>query len=105
MRCTARRALAWQVPLHRLRPAGIGAASDDAEIGARLLQRLRVDVGLGGRLLDGGHRLGATGKLVLYAVRNIQIDSGYIQRGVEDASTSNRKSRPSRRLCSPRLAS
>jgi hypothetical protein len=34
--------------------AGIGAAGDDAEIGTRLLQRLRIDVGLFGRILDVG---------------------------------------------------
>jgi hypothetical protein len=33
-----------------VRPAGIGAAGDDAEVGARLLKRVRIDVGLGGRL-------------------------------------------------------
>ncbi|HKR92824.1 hypothetical protein [Novosphingobium sp.] len=30
---------ARQAPLHRLHAAGIGAAGDDAEVGARLLQR------------------------------------------------------------------
>jgi hypothetical protein len=45
--------------------AGIGTAGDDAEIGARLFQRLRIDVGLGGRLLDVGDLLRATRKLVL----------------------------------------
>ena len=30
--------------------ACIGAAGDDAEVGARLFERLRIDVGLGGRL-------------------------------------------------------
>ena len=48
--------LAWQAPLHRLRAAGVGAAGDDAEIGARLFERLRIDMGLGGRLLDGASR-------------------------------------------------
>jgi len=33
-----------------VRAAGVPAAGDDAEIGARLLQRLRIDVRLGGRL-------------------------------------------------------
>jgi hypothetical protein len=56
---------AGQAPLHGVRPAGIGAGGDDAEIGARLFQRLRIDVGLGGRLLDVGHLLRATRKLVL----------------------------------------
>jgi hypothetical protein len=45
------RALAGQAPLHRVRAAGIGAGGDDAEVGARLLERLRIDVGLFGRLL------------------------------------------------------
>ena len=48
-----------QAPLHGLRSAGIGAAGDNVEIAARLLQRLQIDVGLGGGRLDGGHRLGA----------------------------------------------
>jgi hypothetical protein len=39
-----------QAPLHGHHAAGIAAAHDDAEIGARLVQRLRIDVGLGGRL-------------------------------------------------------
>ena len=41
---------AWQAPLHGLHAAGVGARSDDAEVGARLFERLRIDVGLGGRL-------------------------------------------------------
>jgi hypothetical protein len=32
-------------------PAGIGAAGDDAEIGTRLLERLRIDVGFGALVL------------------------------------------------------
>src|SRR5215469_3425498 len=39
---------AGQAPLHGLRSAGIGAAGDNVEIAARLLQRLQIDVGLGG---------------------------------------------------------
>jgi hypothetical protein len=39
--------------MHRVRPAGVDAAGDDAEVGARLLERVRLDVGLGGGLLDG----------------------------------------------------
>jgi len=45
---TTSAALAGQAPLHRLHAAGTAAAGDDAEIGARLFQRLRIDVGLGG---------------------------------------------------------
>src|SRR6516164_11143899 len=43
---------AGQAPLHRLHAAGIAAARDDAEVGARLRERPHLDVGLGGRLLD-----------------------------------------------------
>jgi hypothetical protein len=60
--------VAGEAPLHRLRPAGIGAGGDDAEIAARLLQRRRIDVGLGGRFLDGGHLLGAMGERVFEKV-------------------------------------
>jgi len=35
-----------QAPLHRLHAAGIAAAHDDTEIGACLVQRVRIDVGL-----------------------------------------------------------
>jgi hypothetical protein len=38
--------------VHRVRAARVGAAGDDAELGAGLLERVRIDVGLGGRLLD-----------------------------------------------------
>jgi len=55
---------AGQAPLHRLHAAGVAAAGDDAEIGARLFERLRIDVRLGGRFLDGGHLLGAMGERV-----------------------------------------
>jgi hypothetical protein len=41
---------ARQAPLHRLHAAGIAAAGDDAEFDARLFERARIDVGLGGRL-------------------------------------------------------
>ena len=50
--------LAREAPLHGLDAAGIGAGGDDAQIGARLFQRARIDVGLGGSILDGGHLLG-----------------------------------------------
>ena len=39
---------ARQAPLHGERAASIGAAGDDAEVGARLLERVQLDVGLGG---------------------------------------------------------
>jgi len=58
-------ALAGQGPLHGVRPAGIGAAGDDAEIGARLPEQVLVDVGLGGRRLDVGHQRGAMGQRLL----------------------------------------
>ena len=57
--CSAR-----QRPLYRLHASGIAAGSDDAEGGARLVQRLRIDVGLGGRLLEVAHLLGAMGERV-----------------------------------------
>ena len=49
---------ARQAPLHGLHAPGIAAAGDDAEIGACRSERLVVDVGLGGLLLDLGHPLG-----------------------------------------------
>jgi len=55
---------AGQAPLHGLHAAGIAARSDDAEIGARLFERHRIDVDLAGRRLDRGHRLGAMRELV-----------------------------------------
>ena len=55
---------ARQAPLHRLRAAGIGAAGDDAEVGARPIQHRLADVGLDGRVLDGARRLGAMGELL-----------------------------------------
>jgi hypothetical protein len=48
-------------PLHA---SGIPARTDDAEVAARLLKRRRIDVRLGGRLLDGTHRLGAMGERI-----------------------------------------
>src|SRR5262249_61705757 len=45
--------------------ASIGAAGDDAEIGARLLKHVHVKVGLGGGLLDVGDPFRPTGELVL----------------------------------------
>src|SRR5262249_58692745 len=56
--------LARQAPLHRLHAPGIAAAGDDAEIGARQFERYRLDVRFGGRLLDVGHLLRATGEPV-----------------------------------------
>jgi hypothetical protein len=41
---------AGQTPLHRHHAAGIAAGGEHTEIGARLRQRVRIDVGLGGRL-------------------------------------------------------
>jgi len=41
---------AGQAPLHRLYAARVGAADDDAEVDARLIQRVRIEVSLGGRL-------------------------------------------------------
>ena len=54
-----------QAPLHGLDAPGIAASGANAEIAARLLKSLRVDMGLGGRFLDCGHRLGATRERVL----------------------------------------
>src|SRR5262249_50502702 len=56
--------LAGQAPLHRLHAAGIAAGGDDAEVGARLPERLLVNVGLGGRILDDARLLGATSELL-----------------------------------------
>src|SRR5262249_38106906 len=52
-------------PLHGMHAASIGAAGDDAEIGARLLKHVHVKVGLGGGLLDVGDPFRPTGELVL----------------------------------------
>jgi hypothetical protein len=54
----------------------IGTAGDDAEVAARLLERMRIDVGLGGRLLDVADPLGAMGERVLEKLLHIA--------GVED---------------------
>jgi hypothetical protein len=40
------RCLARQAPLHGVRAAGVGPGGDDAEVAARLLERLHVDMGL-----------------------------------------------------------
>jgi hypothetical protein len=48
---------AGQAPLHGLHAAGVAAARHDAEIGARLLQRARIDVRLFGCILDEARRL------------------------------------------------
>src|SRR5262249_61821996 len=55
---------AGQAPLQGVHSAGIGAAGDEAEVGARPLQRLRINVRLGGRFLDGARLLGATCELL-----------------------------------------
>src|SRR5215472_13928133 len=55
---------ARQAPLHRLHAPGIAAADDDTEIGARLPERLLVNVGLGGCILDDARLLGATCELL-----------------------------------------
>ena len=47
-----------------LNAAGIAAAGDDAEVGARLPECLLIDVGLSGRLLDDARLLGATSELL-----------------------------------------
>jgi len=55
---------AGQRPLHGLHAAGNAAGGDDAEVGARLPERLLVNVGLGGRILDDARLLGATSELL-----------------------------------------
>ena len=50
--------------MHGQDAAGITAAGDDAELGARLGQRVLVDVSLFGGFLDGAHLLGAASKLL-----------------------------------------
>ena len=49
-------------PLHRHDAAGIAAGGDEAEVGAGLRERVRIDVGLFGGILDGAHLLGAMGE-------------------------------------------
>jgi hypothetical protein len=56
---------ARQAPLHGVRPASVSAVGDDTEVGARLLQRLHVDVRLFSRLLDIAHAPRAMGERVL----------------------------------------
>src|SRR5262245_5166986 len=53
-----------QRPLHRLHAAGIAAAGHDPEVGARLLQRRRIDVGLSGRLFEVADSLRAMRQLL-----------------------------------------
>src|SRR5262245_50905186 len=55
---------ARQAPLHRLHAPGIAAADDDAEVGARVFERARIDVGLFGLILDDARVLGATCELL-----------------------------------------
>jgi hypothetical protein len=43
---------AGQAPLHGLHAPGIAAGGDDAEVGAGLCERIRIDVRLFGRVLD-----------------------------------------------------
>ena len=80
---------AWQAPLHRLRPAGIGAAGDDAEIGACLPERLLIDVGLGGSILDDARRLGATCELLAQELLRALAALGFVE---ADKDTTFRKS-------------
>jgi len=58
------RALAGQAPLHGLHATGIAAGGDDAEVAARLFERLRIDVGFDGGLFDIARRLGAPRELL-----------------------------------------
>jgi hypothetical protein len=44
-----------------VRAAGVGSAGDDARVAARLLERLHIDVGLHGRVLDVADAPGAMG--------------------------------------------
>ena len=53
---------ARQAPLHAVRSAGVGSAGDDAKVAARLLERLHIDVGLHGRVLDVADAPGAMGE-------------------------------------------
>src|SRR5262245_11029694 len=80
---------ARQAPLHRLRAAGIGAAGDDAEVGAGLLQRRRIHVGFRGGCLDGGHRLEATCERVLEKLLRALAAFGFVE---ADKDTTFRKS-------------
>ena len=86
---TTSAALAWQAPLHGLRPAGIGAAGDDAEIGACLPERLLIDVGLGGSILDDARRLGATCELLAQELLRALAALGFVE---ADKDTTFRKS-------------
>ena len=56
---------AGQAPLHGVRPAGVGAADDNVEIGTRLLQRAHIDVSALRRLPDVADALGTMGERVL----------------------------------------
>jgi len=72
-------ALAGQAPLHRLHAAGIAAADDDTEIGARLPERLLVNVGLGGCILDDGRLLGATCELLAQEMQRALAALGWLR--------------------------
>src|SRR5262249_55740613 len=70
---------AWQAPLHHLHAAGIAAADDDTEIGARLPERLLVNVGLGGCILDDARLLGATCELLAQEMQRALAALGWLR--------------------------
>src|SRR5262249_35754150 len=70
---------AWQAPLHRMHAAGIAAADDDTEIGARLPERLLVNVGLGGCILDDARLLGATCELLAQEMQRALAALGWLR--------------------------
>ena len=72
--------LARQAPLHGLHGAGIGAAGDDAEVGARLPERLLVNAGLGGCILDDARLLGATCELLAQEMLGALAGVGWVCR-------------------------
>src|SRR5262245_20781832 len=70
---------ARQAPLHSLHAAGIGAAGDDAEVSARLFERLRIDVGFDGGFLEVADSLQTLRKLVAEkSLRALAAVGGFI---------------------------
>src|SRR5262249_3367028 len=70
---------AGQAPLHRERVAGIAAAHDDAEIGARLPERLLIDTRPGRSVFDIARRLGATCELLAQEMQRALAALGWLR--------------------------
>ena len=83
------RSAGGQAPLDRHHAAGVAAADDDAEFGARLFERLRINVGFDGGLFDIARRLGATCELLAQELLRALAALGFVE---ADKDTTFRKS-------------